>query len=315
MYKECIYSSSIKDVRVADVLLFKELKANEKHIPKFRDPKQLFFRILLNLLFNHRKKEGYQWRHKNFFNMTYTYSTKSDIQKTYFGKWTQEPINDKFKKYYRLVTKIPTINDLKKKKKHIVWTVSDCETASQREVAVKLLRKYIPVNQYGTCNNRFLKYNSFSSKFRKVYENHYFYLALENSDCKDYVTEKYFSRVYYNSIPIVGFRKHYEHIAPKNSFIAMDDFESPKAMAKYLLYLIKNKKEYLKYFAYRKDGWKIFDIDNATDNFCSLCAKLVEMKKSGELKNYHKVYYDARETFLNWTKCQEDGFFWQKWKN
>uniref|UniRef100_A0A0K0F0S1 Fucosyltransferase n=1 Tax=Strongyloides venezuelensis TaxID=75913 RepID=A0A0K0F0S1_STRVS len=314
LYKECKYSSSQRDVKIADVLLFKDFSSNQNHIPKYRDPKQLYVYVNFEpkLIMDKKIKEGYKWKHKNFFNMTYTYSSKSDIQKTYYGEWTKGPIKKGFRKYYRNVSVVPSINDIKKKKKYIVWTVSDCQTASKREEDIEMLKKFIPVNQFGSCNDRIFKYGFFSKQFQNLYEKHYFYIALENSDCKDYVSEKYFSRVYFNSIPIVGYRKKYEKIAPNNSFIAMDDFKGPKEMAEYLYFLIKNKTEYLKYFDYRKEGWKIYDIDNSMDNFCSLCKKLLEMKKSGQLQKFHKTYYDARKAFLSWTQCRESGRIWKE---
>uniref|UniRef100_A0A0N5B3X5 Fucosyltransferase n=1 Tax=Strongyloides papillosus TaxID=174720 RepID=A0A0N5B3X5_STREA len=314
LYKECKYSSSFNDIKVADVVLFKDLTSDENHIPKYRNPNQLY--VYMNwepkFIINKKVKKGYKWKHKNFFNMTYTYSSKSDIRKTYFGEWTKGPVDKGFTKYYKNISVIPLIKEIKKKKNYIIWTVSDCKTASKREEDIELLKKHIPVNQFGACNGKTLKYDKFSKKFKKLYEKYYFYIALENSDCEDYISEKYFSRVHFNSIPIVGYRRKYEKIAPNNSFIAMDDFKSPKEMADYLYFLIKNKKEYLKYFDYRKEGWKIYDIDNGMDNFCSLCKKLVEMKKSGELQKFHKTYYDARETFLSWTRCKKSGRIWKE---
>ncbi|CEF63999.1 Alpha-(1,3)-fucosyltransferase C [Strongyloides ratti] len=317
LYKECKYSSSFSDVKKADVLIFKDLTSDENHIPKYRNPKQLYVYMNMEpkLVIDRKEILGYKWRHKNFFNMTYTYSLKSDIQDTYYGKWVNKPTEKRLSKYYKNVSTIPKMKDLKQKKRYIIWTVSDCTTASKREIAVDMLKKYIPVNQYGLCNNRYLNYDRSSKEFRKKYEEHFFYIALENSNCEDYITEKYFSRVHFNSIPIVGYRKYYQNIAPNNSFIAIDDFNSPKEMANFLYFLIKNKNEYLKYFEYRKEGWKVYNIDNASDNFCSLCKKLVEMKKSGQLEKYHKIYYDAREEFLSWTQCQESQYFWEKWIN
>uniref|UniRef100_A0AAF5CX85 Fucosyltransferase n=1 Tax=Strongyloides stercoralis TaxID=6248 RepID=A0AAF5CX85_STRER len=313
LYKECKYSSSFDDVKKADVLIFKDLTSDENHIPKYRNPKQLYVYMNMEpeLVINKHVNSGYKWKHKNFFNMTYTYSSKSDIQDTYYGRWAKGPVEESLSRYYKSISIIPKMKDLKKKKNYIIWTVSDCETSSKREIAMDMLRKYIPINQYGLCNNKYLKYDMFSKKFQKLYEKHFFYLALENSDCEDYITEKYFSRVHFNSIPIVGYRKKYESIAPKNSFIAIDDFNSPKEMADYLYYLVKNKNEYLKYFEYRKEGWKVYNIDRKSDNFCSLCKKLVEMKKSGELKRYSKIYYDAREEFLSWTQCQKNKYYWE----
>ncbi|KAK6035911.1 hypothetical protein COOONC_26584, partial [Cooperia oncophora] len=55
--------------------------------------------------------------------------------------------------------------------------------------------------------------------------------------CKDYITEKYWDKLYVPSIPIVMRRKVYEAVAPPHSFIAMDDYSSPKEMAEHLIQL------------------------------------------------------------------------------
>ena len=55
-----------------------------------------------------------------------------------------------------------------------------------------------------------------------------FYLALENSLCKDYVTEKYFKILPYNVIPIVLNAVNMTDIAPPHSYIDIKDFASFK---------------------------------------------------------------------------------------
>uniref|UniRef100_A0AC35TN22 Fucosyltransferase n=1 Tax=Rhabditophanes sp. KR3021 TaxID=114890 RepID=A0AC35TN22_9BILA len=133
----------------------------------------------------------------------------------------------------------------------------------------------------------------------------------ENSDCIGYITKKYWKRASYNSVPIVSVRQIYKN-SPPHSFIAMDDFESPKQLAEYLEWLIGNPKEYLKYFAYRNDGWNAQEIDKYDDNFCSLCRKIVDIKKNKN-KVFHKVFYNARRHFLRTTKCFAKGYVWRKW--
>lgn len=48
---------------------------------------------------------------------------------------------------------LPTIHEIKKKKKLAAWFVSHCKTSGHRESLVKALRKYIPVDVYGACGN------------------------------------------------------------------------------------------------------------------------------------------------------------------
>lgn len=43
-----------------------------------------------------------------------------------------------------------------------------------------------------------------------IFGQYYFYVAAENSICKEYISEKYWSRVHYPSVPIVMRRYIYE---------------------------------------------------------------------------------------------------------
>lgn len=49
-------------------------------------------------------------------------------------------------------------------------------------------------------------------------------------------------------------RSEYEEKSPKNSFIHVDDFESPKHLAEYLLKLDSNDDLYNEYFKWKGTG-------------------------------------------------------------
>nr|VZI40529.1 unnamed protein product [Spirometra erinaceieuropaei] len=84
-----------------------------------------------------------------------------------------------------------------------------------------------------------------------------FYLAFENSDCKDYITEKLFiNALMYSMLPVVmgAPRSSYCAMAPPNSFIHVDDFSSPADLADYLIWLDRNDTAYASYFAWQEYG-------------------------------------------------------------
>jgi hypothetical protein len=88
-----------------------------------------------------------------------------------------------------------------KKTKLVFWVVSDCDTINKREDYVKALQKYIQVDVFGACTGQAFC-NSTTNKYKqdklpsiqcfsqhhKIYK---FYLAFENSNCKEYITEKF----------------------------------------------------------------------------------------------------------------------------
>ena len=64
-----------------------------------------------------------------------------------------------------------------------------------------------------------------------------FYLAFENSNCKDYVTEKFFTNALHNGVVPIAMgasMEEYAAIAPPNSFLHVDQFGSPADLAEYL---------------------------------------------------------------------------------
>ena len=60
---------------------------------------------------------------------------------------------------------------------------------------------------------------------------------------------------------------------PPHTYISTADFESPKELAKYLLFLDRNPSEYLSYFWWR-DYYKTFV--NSVHNRCILCNQFQE---------------------------------------
>ena len=55
---------------------------------------------------------------------------------------------------------------------------------------------------------------------------HKFYLSLENSICKDYITEKFWKVLPYNVIPVVLNGVDMTTVAPPHSYIDIKDFPS-----------------------------------------------------------------------------------------
>ncbi|VDO25955.1 unnamed protein product, partial [Heligmosomoides polygyrus] len=88
---------------------------------------------------------------------------------------------------------------------------------------------------------------------------YHFYIAFENSICKDYITEKLWNQGYLRDVvPLVLKRSIVEPFVPPNSFIAADDFSDPKHLAAHLHYLMNNKTAYAEYFSWRREYKVVF---------------------------------------------------------
>ena len=178
-------------------------------------------------------------QYDGLFNWTMTYRRDSNVYHPY-GFYMPLEANDKKPE----VSKDYSLG----KDKLIVWTVSNC--AGKRFSYVNKLKQFVKVDRFGACGSNGCPRNSEScSKHLGTYK---FQLAFENTECVDYVTEKYWGSPLENGIvPIVMGGADYEEIAIPGSYINVLDFPSVKALADYLLYLDKNNTAYNEYF-----GWK-----------------------------------------------------------
>ena len=86
-------------------------------------------------------------------------------------------------------------NYAKGKSKLVAWYVSNCHASNNRMGYAKKLSRHIQVDIYGKCGK--LKCPRFSKDCSVLLQRDYkFYLAFENSNCKDYITEKLFTNAY-----------------------------------------------------------------------------------------------------------------------
>ena len=98
-----------------------------------------------------------------------------------------------------------------------------------------------------------------------------FYLAFENSNCSDYVTEKFANAIGAGAIPIVnGWRDSYEQKLP-GSYIHVSDFENLENLSKHLASLLRNEDSFMEYHKWRLNytAEKIH-----LQLLCQLCEKL-----------------------------------------
>lgn len=119
---------------------------------------------------------------QNLINWTMTYRKDSEIPRPY-GLWVY---------YHQQVQQTPVKrNYAKNKTRKVVWAVSHCNAKNNRSEYVKQLQNYIPVDVVGGCGPIKCERNN-TSCFHSFGVNYKFYLAFENSNCIEYITEKFF---------------------------------------------------------------------------------------------------------------------------
>ena len=216
------------------------------------------------------------------FNLTMTYKIDSDIFLPY-------------RKFIRTDHPKPNnINYALNKPKMAYWLVSNCGVRVREDV-VRLLEKHgVQVDVGGGCRGRWPHRLQCSGRTCRGLSEYKFYLAFENSYCKDYVTSKYFvNGIDCNAIPIVLGGNNYSdpRLAIPGSFINVQDFPSVNKLAKYMLRVAGDDRLFNSFFKWRehydpvvvKAGY-VWPFVGKMGWPCDLC-RIVHTRKPA-----HKVY-------------------------
>ena len=145
-----------------------------------------------------------------FFNLSSTYRIESDFPGFYSSIsgliWKS---NNKLDKDYT-----------KNKSSFAAAIISNCGGTSGRLHYIRELQKYIIVDVYGNCGKscpRHASHNKNITNCKEIISYEYkFYLAFENSICKDYITEKFFEIIRFPIIPVVLGGGSYDYFVSKS---------------------------------------------------------------------------------------------------
>ena len=216
-------------------------------------------------------------RFSHFFNWTMTYRRDSDIF-TPYGGFIKRPEPVSVEPILERVRGLP-------KSKMVAWIVSDCRTNSKREDYVRELQKLIPVDIFGRCGTMSCPGKRSVDCSGLLEKDYMFYLAFENTKCKDYVTEKLFFTLTMDIVPIVRGGANYSAIAPPGSYIDVNDFSSPRELAEELKRLSNAREEYLNFFRWKAETEVLRRPEDQMG--CKLCKALHD--KSRPAKSYQDI--------------------------
>ncbi|CEF67019.1 Alpha-(1,3)-fucosyltransferase C [Strongyloides ratti] len=237
----------------------------------------------------------------NYFNLIFSYNSKSDIIFTYGGPWFYD------KKLQNETFNFNQNDIFKNKNLPVVWINKDCTLNEGQKRVINNLKSKIKLEEFKRCDKQNL--NTTNKTIKDFYEKYYFYIVMDEADCKDYLTISYWEASTFNIVPIVTARRNYQNILPQSSFIAMDDYKNADEMVFYLNFLMENKIIYSRYFEYRKKGWtlekKPYDY-----NICNLCKKLIEFRS----KNSHEKFKNIQMWILQNNQCLKKNYISRYWK-
>ncbi|EDO42842.1 predicted protein, partial [Nematostella vectensis] len=202
----------------------------------------------------------------NLFHWTLTYRRDSDFYSPY-GYYYR--VSHGVKHTDRTIARI-----VNKKDRFVMWAASHC--GLERERFIKQLSKYIPVDVYGICAKKMGikeagKCKMDAPECTELKKRYKFQLGFENSNCLDYITEKYWAALKLGIVPIViGGSKYDSSVAVPGSYINALEFSSVKALADHLIYLNRNEEAYKEYHYWRKK-YRTVTLAPWT---CTLCSAL-----------------------------------------
>ncbi|XP_072020944.1 4-galactosyl-N-acetylglucosaminide 3-alpha-L-fucosyltransferase FUT6-like [Amphiura filiformis] len=171
----------------------------------------------------------------------------------------------------------------------VAWMGSNCnkEVFWPRMDYINRLSSYIKVDLYGKCGPLSCL-PRLSQRCINLMSTYKFYLAFENSECRDYITEKFWVTSLMNDVvPIVygAPKSNVDQFAPPDSFIHLSDFKSPKELADYLEHLNQNDDLYNHFFKWKNRGRITVNYPELyPSRFCELLTYLNAEEHPKELK-------------------------------
>ena len=299
--RPCVLTTNRSLYKSSDAVIVDMRQTKSGHdVPTFRRPNQYWIAYFREAPSTTHKKVK-QDHAKSWFNWTIAYTMNSDVVAPYgmclpmrhevdkdpssisdvarrvYGKsvmslpWLDEPV--------RPETRVPVRHRIDTGKSLVAWVVSHCNSFGKREIYVAELKQHIDIDIFGKCAGHDVENHGSRRFFAELFDAHKFYLAFENSFCRDYVTEKVWSRMKNDIVPIVLGGADYEKHLPPHSYINVKDFPSPKHLAKYLHKLDNDNALYREYFAWKSD-YSCFQGVPGPNAICDICRMISEHRVS-----------------------------------
>lgn len=178
------------------------------------------------------------------FDATMTYKQDSTIRCAYLGP--------------AMVPELRQAPQPKTEGDRAVLFVSNPIDHTRRGRFVLDLMNEIDVDSYGrVLRNRTLPSDQGRKTKLETISRYRFTLALENSICRDYVTEKFFDPLLAGSIPVYVGAPNIEEFAPGNNcFINAGDFADPRELGQYLRRLSADEAAYQQFFDWKTNDFR-----------------------------------------------------------
>uniref|UniRef100_A0A1A8MIE6 Fucosyltransferase n=1 Tax=Nothobranchius pienaari TaxID=704102 RepID=A0A1A8MIE6_9TELE len=199
------------------------------------------------------------WHFEGMFNLTMSYRMDSDIFLPYGYLFPQARANALSK----------SSHSTRPRDQFIAWVISNWSAAHARVTFYHKLRRFVRIDLFGGAGRPLPRGNGTVVRLLKGYM---FYLALENSQHTDYITEKLWNALMAGAVPVVlgPSRRNYERFLPPKAFIHVDDFPTVKKLAQYLLKLWRDPIRARRHLDWR-GGYSLHQPKFWDEHYCTAC--------------------------------------------
>ncbi|XP_063979869.1 4-galactosyl-N-acetylglucosaminide 3-alpha-L-fucosyltransferase FUT6-like isoform X2 [Diachasmimorpha longicaudata] len=311
----CELTYSDKDSDKADAVLFhlqrmtkRDATTISRWSQKNRNPNQIW----VFLTDESPMHTTFYLAYNGLFNWSMTYRSDSDVWVPY-GRTVENLAFSEANRTHQLQEMPDYLPGIPKKHELVAVMGSNCARtrASNRWKYIQILLNHFKISEqklhiFGAClgGNRTACPGHFNQDC-SVLNNYKFYLAFENSNCREYLTEKVFWNAYSKfSVPVImgAPKRDCERLLPPQSYIHVEDFDSPEDLVNYLRYIDEHYEKYEKYHAWRRH-WKVLNehgyFGSESKHYCRLCQALWRNKSRTKYYENPSEYWSQKDCILS----------------
>ncbi|XP_070160204.1 4-galactosyl-N-acetylglucosaminide 3-alpha-L-fucosyltransferase FUT6 [Polyergus mexicanus] len=277
--ENCTLSYDKKDLHRADAVVFHlhfTKSSSELPVRSRADQRWIFLTDespFHTFLYGRQRLSDYD----NLFNWSMSYRMDSDVPVPY-GRTIRIPdnVSNANDRHWDVIVKTT-------KTKLVAVMGSNCGGRNGRWSYVKALKSLLgdDLDILGKClnGNRTVCPGHFDRNCAAL-SSYKFYLSFENSNCREYLTEKVFWNAYGKlAVPIIMGASRYDcrRLLPPHSFLHTDEFASVDSLADYLKYLDRDNNRYIEYHEWR-DRYRVINehgyFGSISRHYCRVCEAL-----------------------------------------
>jgi len=233
----CTVTLDRRRLAEADAVLFHI--PNVRKLPLPKKPGQIWVAMSMESDANYpiQSDPGFM----SYFDIRMNFRLSSDIPMLYFHPELVQLLNSPPKPKFRQAP--------------AVYFASNNLALNNRYELVSELMKHMDIDSYGKSQaNRELEKDTGRITKLDVISGYLFYLAFENSNAVDYVSEKMFDGLIAGTVPVyLGAPNIDDYLPGRNCIIKACDFASPAALAQHLLFLSTDKVAYEDHLAWKRE--------------------------------------------------------------